>query len=597
MANNSWIGSASGTANFWNVATNWSRGVPNNSSDLAITASGTYTVVINAGDRPYQIKSLALGSSSGIARLTDNGSLSITTNAVINGGIFDVGPGATASIFGSLALNASSRAMAEGVLNVGGALSGNGGTVEVDGGNFFAGSLTGNNFYSLSLDGTLEIGTAVSSGTTFTFADSGANTLFIDDPGTTLDARIIGFGGANVIDIGSLAFSNNYTTHVSGTTLTVDNGASLVFTFSNIDNAGSFTLRDDSGGGTEFAACYAAGTHIATANGEVLVENLRENDTVLTLDGVATASRPVGWIGHRTIDILRHPKPATVVPVRILKDAFATGVPHRDLRVSPDHCILADGVLIPARRLINGATIVQDHDSHSVEYFHVELEKHALLIAEGLAAESYLDTGNRAFYDNAGLALVLHPEFSVNAGLRTWQHDACAPLAVNDAVVEPVWRRLAARAEALGHRVAILAGSDDPQLRLLIGGRTIRAICTENGVHIFAVPRGADGIQVISRSGSPAVSRPWLDDHRQLGVGIQRMRFRAAGGLSEVAMDHPALIQGWHAVERLGNRLFRWTDGAATLTVPSDMTAAGGILELHLSGTVPYPMEMPARAA
>ena len=62
-------------------------------------------------------------------------------------------------------------------------------------------------------------------------------------------------------------------------------------------------------------------------------------------------------------------------------------------------------------------------------------------------------------------------------------------------------------------------------------------------------------------------------------------------------MDHPALIGGWHKAERVGIRLFRWTDGAATLMVPPDMIAAGGILELHLSGSVPYPMEVTALAA
>ena len=39
----------------------------------------------------------------------------------------------------------------------------------------------------------------------------------------------------------------------------------------------------------------------------------------------------------------------------------------------------------------------------SIEYFHVELDRHDVLFAEGLAAESYLDTGNRGLFANGGL--------------------------------------------------------------------------------------------------------------------------------------------------------------------------------------------------
>ena len=593
---NSWIGPRRGTANFWDNLANWSSGVPANGSDVAIIASGTYTVVISAADRPYQVRSLTLGSSSGVVRLTDDGSLSVTTNATLTDAIFDAGPGATGSILGNLVLNAGASLMAEGVVNVGGAMSGQGGKVEVDGGDLFAGSLAGSNVCSLSLDGTLEIAGAVSSSTVFSFDDSGANTVLLDDPGATVGAAFDGFSGDNVIDIGSLAYSSSYVVHVSGRSLTIDAGTTPVLTFSNLDNAGSVTLADDGGGGTELVVCYVAGTRIATPAGEVPIENLRENDTVLTANGPAGA-RPIQWIGHRRIDVARHPRPETVLPVRIRQNAFAAGVPRRDLLVSPEHCIFADGMLIPARRLINGATIVQDRDMRSVEYFHIELERHALLFAEGLPAESYLDTGNRAFYDNAGIAVVLHPEFSINAGLRTWQEDACAPLAMDDAAVEAVWQRLAARAEALGHRLAGPEFDDDPQLCLLAGGRTLRPVCVANGVHTFVLPRGANAVRVVSRSASPAVRRPWLDDRRRLGVAIQRIRFRRADALCEIPMDHPALACGWHDVERQGAALVRWTDGAAGLAVPPDMAGTATMLELHLGGTVPYPAEITARAA
>ena len=59
---------------------------------------------------------------------------------------------------------------------------------------------------------------------------------------------------------------------------------------------------------------------------------------------------------------------------------------------------------MPAKLLVNGMTIVRDMSLPSVAYHHIELERHAVLIAEGVAAESYLDTGNRAVFSNAGLA-------------------------------------------------------------------------------------------------------------------------------------------------------------------------------------------------
>ncbi len=137
-------------------------------------------------------------------------------------------------------------------------------------------------------------------------------------------------------------------------------------------------------------ACYRAGTRIATAYGETPVEALRAGDLVRTHAG---ALRPVAWVGWRRVDCRRHPRPELVWPIRIAAGAFGARLPARDLFVSPDHAIFiaADGVLIPARYLVNGATITAMPVAW-VEYHHVELATHDILLAEGLPAESYLDT-------------------------------------------------------------------------------------------------------------------------------------------------------------------------------------------------------------
>ena len=112
------------------------------------------------------------------------------------------------------------------------------------------------------------------------------------------------------------------------------------------------------------------------------------------------------WVGRRTIACQCHPRPHDVWPVRIAADAFGRGRPARDLWLSPDHAVFIDNVLIPIRYLINGATVVQEA-AERITYYHVELERHDILLAEGLPAESYLDTGNRGAFENGGVALHL----------------------------------------------------------------------------------------------------------------------------------------------------------------------------------------------
>jgi hypothetical protein len=149
---------------------------------------------------------------------------------------------------------------------------------------------------------------------------------------------------------------------------------------------------------TYLLACYMQGTMIATPEGERAVEALRAGDLVRVLDGSA---RAVKWVGHRTYEAEFGASEAFVRPVVIRAGALGAGLPTRDLRVSPQHGMLIDGAMVPAAALVNGVSILRDETPGDVTYFHVELEGHAAIYAEGAASETFVDHASRAMFDNA----------------------------------------------------------------------------------------------------------------------------------------------------------------------------------------------------
>jgi hypothetical protein len=338
-------------------------------------------------------------------------------------------------------------------------------------------------------------------------------------------------------------------------------------------------------------ACFAAGTKIATPGREKWVEELAVGDLVHTvlLPGEEQCARPVRWVGRRRIDLTTHPHPKMVAPVRIQRGAFADDMPHTDLLVSPDHAILVDGKLICAGQLINGTTIRKEAGWTSVDYFHVELDRHAILLAEGLPAESYLDTGNRGFFANSGEPLVLHPDLTDETDYPTREAASCAPFVWDETNVRPVWQHLADRAVAIGQPMSPRTITKDPELRLISNQGSIKSVHDDRNLVIFVLPRGSREIRLISRAQSPAEARPWLADRRKLGVRVKRIVLRGTSELREIPMDHPDLTRGWWDIERDGQMMSRWTDGDAVVSLPA--TDGLIMLELHLAGEMIYAME------
>ncbi len=133
-------------------------------------------------------------------------------------------------------------------------------------------------------------------------------------------------------------------------------------------------------------------------------------------------------------------------PVRFRAGSLGDGLPRRDLLVSPEHAMVLDGVLVPARLLLNGDTIVQETDLPTVEYFHVELASHDVLLAEGAPSETFVDCDSRGMFQNAHTFAGDAPRWSF-----------CAPRVEDGPVLARINERLrlrvhaAAPAAAFGH--------------------------------------------------------------------------------------------------------------------------------------------------
>lgn len=448
-----------GTPSFadWNTATNWTpTGVPTAVDSAVLTSaalgtniviSGTTDLITNvtmSGDNLFVGES-GFGGTAGAGGLTASGTISLDSDNLVSTA------GSTITAAGGFNLTGAGAA-----LGGGGTFNGtisNAGVVRADGNAFGLGDLIVNGAIS-GASGAIEI----YAGSALTLNGATSETVTIDNPGVaagtgtlTLSTPAsftgpIDVSAGNVLDLTLTGetISNMSVDSVTGT-VTFTAGTQ---TFT-VNAAGTGIGANASGSSItvgQGVVCFARGTRIATATGPVAVEDLVEGDVVLTAGGEEQA---ITWIGRRHVDCRRHPEPRQVWPVRIQAGAFGPAMPARDVCISPQHAIYDEGVLIPAKLLVNGRTIRQERVA-TVEYFHVELARHDILLAEGLPAESYLDTGDRASFENAPGAIVLHPDFSRWA----WDGRACAELKVTGSELDAVRAKVALHAEAIGKRVS-----------------------------------------------------------------------------------------------------------------------------------------------
>ncbi len=314
----------------------------------------------------------------------------------------------------------------------------------------------------------------------------------------------------------------------------------------------------------EPVTCFVTGTRIAVPGGWARIETLRMGDRVLIAGG---GVRPIVWIGHPEVDILHHPEPDSVRPIRCQANAVVPGQPECDLLLSPDHALLIDGMLISAHALVNGDSIAPEQMEH-VGYWHIELDRHDIILAEALTVESYLDNGHRGSFE--GITMRLHPVFARDAESTS----EAAPYVTDPDLVRPVWQRLTDRATA----AAQLPSTDELDVALLADGRRIVPSTDGTGRHVFAVPVGTVSAVLVSRTARPSDRTPWCGDRRVLGVAVGAVQ------VDGVPLALESLTQGWHAAERAGERCWRWTNGAASINLPGD----AAVLDVLITATLPY---------
>ena len=307
--------------------------------------------------------------------------------------------------------------------------------------------------------------------------------------------------------------------------------------------------------------CFLPGTKIATPDGEIPVQHLAPGMLVRTASGSA---REIRWVGRGKVLATRGRRSAAT-PVIVRKGALADNVPNADLRITKAHGFYIDGVLIPAEYLVNHRSILWDDHAREVSLYHIELDSHDILIANGAPAESYRDDGNRWLFQNA------------NDGWHLPPCPPCVPVLTGGPVVDAAWRRFLDRA---GPR-KLPPMTDDPDLHLVVDGLRIDPVVVDGMDSIFVMSSTARSVRLVSREVIPA-EQGLARDPRALGVAVRQIAMERGSGRIAIGARDPALALGFHDYE--ADVDLRWTNGDAML--PAALFTVSGVASFKLTVTL-----------
>ncbi|MGD7070226.1 Hint domain-containing protein [Acetobacter sp. AAB5] len=341
-------------------------------------------------------------------------------------------------------------------------------------------------------------------------------------------------------------------------------------------------------GGSTSYTCFLSGSMIRTPEGDVAVEDIKIGDEIVAFDWKSNkeVTQPVVWAGKsHAFAYANMPDDEAGYPVRVLKDAIADGVPYKDMLITPEHCLFFEGKFVPARMLVNGVSIFYDKTIVSYEYYHLEAEQHSVITADGMLTESYLDTGNRSSFRQEGKIA------SLRNTAKTWENDAGAPLCVDRAFVEPLFRKLEARNKEFISSQVSAELIQDPNLHLVTeNGAIIRPIRHGGQRYSFMLPANTSAVRIVSRASRPAdVIGPFVDDRRMMGVAVADVCFVTAK--EQVAVTAHLQSEkpiGWHDTDWTD---CAWTNGDAVLPLGDLTRGCMGILALSIRAAGPYTVQ------
>ena len=140
-------------------------------------------------------------------------------------------------------------------------------------------------------------------------------------------------------------------------------------------------------GGGSSGTCFLRGTLVLTVDGYRAIETLTAGDKVATRRSGFAPIKSVDWF---TLNRVKGAWMGASRPVRIKRHALGENMPAQDLCLTAAHAIAVDGALVPIGNLVNGTSIVFEaaKGQETLEFFHVELERHDVLDIQGAACES-----------------------------------------------------------------------------------------------------------------------------------------------------------------------------------------------------------------